>query len=91
MSDAAGLAGTTSPETGGRVRSCLVSGWRFARHLLEMVVAMLAGMALPGVAIGALGEPPGYNETREGRIFLGGSPMRRSASRGYSVCRTSKW
>ena len=60
MSDAAGLAGTTSPETGGRVRSYLISGWRFARHLLEMVVAMLAGMALLGVALAALGEPPGY-------------------------------
>ncbi len=61
MSDAAGLAGTASPETGGRVRSRLVSGWHFTRHLLEMVVAMLAGMALLGVAIGALGEPPGYS------------------------------
>jgi hypothetical protein len=56
-----------------------------------MVVAMLAGMALLGVAIGALGEPLGYNETREGRVFLRSSPMRRSASRGYSVCCTSKW
>ena len=61
MSDAAGLAGTASPETVGRVRSRLVSGWHFTRHLLEMVVAMLAGMALLGAAIGALGEPPGYS------------------------------
>ena len=60
-SDAAGLAGTASPETGGRVRSHLVSGWRFTRHLLEMVVAMLAGMAVFGAAIWALGEPPGYS------------------------------
>ena len=60
MSDAAGLAGTASPEKGGRVRSRLVSGWRFTRHLLEMVVAMLAGMAVLGVAIWALGAPPGY-------------------------------
>jgi len=59
-SDAAGLAGTASPETGGRVRRRLVSSWRFTRHLLEMVVAMLAGMAVLGVAIGVLGEPPGY-------------------------------
>ncbi len=61
MSDAAGLAGTASPETGGRVRSRLLSSWRFTRHLLEMVVAMLAGMAVLGVAIWALGEPPGYS------------------------------
>jgi hypothetical protein len=61
MSDAAELAGTASPEKGGRVRSRLVSGWRFTRHLLEMVAAMLAGMAVFGVAVWALGEPPGYS------------------------------
>jgi hypothetical protein len=62
MSDAGELAGTASPEKkGGRVRSRLVSGWRLTRHLLEMVVAMLAGMAVLGVAIWALGEPPGYS------------------------------
>lgn len=33
---------------------------RFARHLLEMIVAMLAGMLVLGVAIGLLGTPPGY-------------------------------
>jgi hypothetical protein len=60
-SDAAGRAGMASPEKGGRVRSRLVSGWRFTRHLLEMVVAMLAGMAVLGVALGVLGEPPGYS------------------------------
>jgi hypothetical protein len=61
MSDAGGLAGTASPEKGGRVRSRLVSSWRFTRHLLEMVVAMMAGMAVLGVAIWLLGEPPGYS------------------------------
>ncbi len=61
MSGAAGRAGTASPEKGGRVRSRLVSGWHFTRHLLEMVVAMLAGMAVLGVAIWLLGEPPGYS------------------------------
>jgi hypothetical protein len=60
MRDRAELASTPSPETGGRVRSRLVAGWHFTRHLLEMVVAMLAGMAVLGVATGALGEPPGY-------------------------------
>lgn len=59
MSESARLAGTTSPETVGRVRR-LVSGWHFTRHLLEMVAAMIAGMALLGVVIWALGEPPGY-------------------------------
>src|ERR671916_3350115 len=60
MSEEAQVAGTASPETGGRVRSRLVSGWRFTRHLLEMVLAMMAGMAVLGVALWALGEPPGY-------------------------------
>jgi hypothetical protein len=54
---------TASPQAGGRVRRRLNlgAGWRFARHLLEMVVAMMAGMAVLGVAIGLLGEPPGYS------------------------------
>jgi len=91
MNDAAGLAGTALPETGRRVRNRLVSGWHFTCHPLEMVVTMLSGMALLRVAIGALGKPPGCDETREGVVFLGGSPMLRSASRGYAVCRTSKW
>ena len=60
MSAATEHLGTASPETGGRVRRYLGSGWRFTRHLLEMVVAMLAGMAVLGLAIGVLGEPPGY-------------------------------
>ena len=54
---------TASPEAGGRVRRRLRlgAGWRFARHLLEMVVAMIAGMAVLGVALAVLGEPPGYS------------------------------
>lgn len=44
-----------------RLRRYLGAGWRFTRHLLEMVVAMAVGMAVLGVAIGALGEPPGYS------------------------------
>jgi hypothetical protein len=31
-----------------------------SRYLLEMVLAKIAGMAMLGVAIWALGEPPGY-------------------------------
>jgi hypothetical protein len=60
MGDAAQLAGTASPETGGRVRGRLVSGWRFTRHLLEMVVAMMLGMGMFGLALAVVGEPPGY-------------------------------
>jgi hypothetical protein len=60
MSGAARLAGVAPPETGGRVRSRLVSGWRFTRHLLEMVLAMMVGMAVFGLALAVLGDPPGY-------------------------------
>ena len=60
MRDAAGRAGTAAPATGGRGRRRLVAGWHVTRHLLEMVGAMLAGMAALEVALGALGEPPGY-------------------------------
>ncbi len=58
-SEAEGLAATAPPERRGRVRR-LISGWHFTRHLLEMVAAMVVGMAALGVAIWALGEPPGY-------------------------------
>ena len=60
MGTAAEHLGTASPETGGRVRRYLGSWLRFTRHLLEMVVAMIAGMEVLGVAIWLLGEPPGY-------------------------------
>jgi hypothetical protein len=50
---------TVSPETGGQVLRYVVSGWHFTRHLLEMVVAMMAGMMVLGVAVGILGEPSG--------------------------------
>ncbi len=62
MSDTAGLAGTTSLAMGGRVRGRLISGWHFTRHLVEMVVAMLAGMAVLGVAVAALGALPGSDQ-----------------------------
>lgn len=60
MGEAAEPSGTVSLSKAGRARRRLVSGWRFARHLLEMVVAMMAGMAVLSVALGLLGEPPGY-------------------------------
>src|SRR5919107_2609838 len=36
-------------------------GWRFVRHLLEMIAAMIVGMMMLGVAVATLGEPPGYS------------------------------
>ena len=60
MGEAAEPSGTVSPREAGRAPRRLGSGWRFARHLLEMVVAMMAGMAVLGAALAALGEPPGY-------------------------------
>jgi hypothetical protein len=60
MSEAHEHTGEVAPKAGGRVRHRLGAIWTFTRHLLEMVVAMMAGMAVLGVAIGALGEPPGY-------------------------------
>ncbi len=51
---------TVSPETIRQAHNRLLSIWRFARHLLEMVVAMMIGMAVFGVALWVLGEPPGY-------------------------------
>jgi len=44
-SEAVEHAGTVSPKTGGQIRRYLSAGWHFTRHLLEMVVAMIAGMA----------------------------------------------
>ena len=60
MGAAAGLAGAASPDSGGRVRGRLVLVWRFTRHLLEMVVAMMLGMGVFGLALAVVGEPPGY-------------------------------
>ena len=51
---------TAKARQAGQVRRYLGAGWRFARHLLEMVVAMMAGMAVLGVTLAVLGEPPGY-------------------------------
>lgn len=52
--------GRTNSGAAGKAVGHAVTVWRFARHLLEMVVAMMAGMAVLGVVIWALGEPPGY-------------------------------
>ena len=60
MSTAEEHMGTVSPKTGGQARRYLGAGWRFTRHLLEMVVAMLLGMGVFGLALAVMGEPPGY-------------------------------
>ena len=60
MGRAAQPAGTASQGTGGRARARLVSGWRFTRHLLEMVLAMMVGMGVFGLVLAVVGEPPGY-------------------------------
>ncbi len=68
------LTGTTPPGTGwwsGRLRPG--PGWRFARHLLEMIAAMIVGMMIFGAAVGALGEPPGYSNPLVEYGFMGAS------------------
>jgi hypothetical protein len=60
MSKAVEETGTIPPRKAGQARRYLGTGLRFTLHLLEMVVAMMAGMAVLGVALAVLGEPPGY-------------------------------
>ncbi len=48
--------------------------WRYTRHLVEMVVAMVAGMFVMGVAFAAVGNPPGY-ETLLGMYAYMGAAM----------------
>jgi hypothetical protein len=57
--DAVGHAGAMPAETGGWLRH-LGAAWVFTRHLLEMVLAMMAGMVVLGGALEVLGEPPGF-------------------------------
>ncbi|MDQ5810439.1 MAG: hypothetical protein M3358_06770 [Actinomycetota bacterium] len=59
MSEAVEQADAVSPQTGGQLRRYLGVGWRFTRHLLEMVVAMMAGMLVLGLALVVLGKPSG--------------------------------
>lgn len=58
--EAATPGGAIPRRAGELFRGRLAPWWRFARHLLEMVVAMMVGMGAFGLAIGVLGEPPGY-------------------------------
>jgi hypothetical protein len=62
MAKAVEETSTASPRKAGQARRWfrLGAGWRFTRHLLEMVLAMMVGMAVLGVALAVLGEPPGY-------------------------------
>jgi hypothetical protein len=48
-------------------------GWRFTRHLLEMIAAMMVGMMIFGAAVAALGEPPGYSNPFVEYGFMGAS------------------
>ena len=51
---------TVAPEVDGTLGRYLGVGWRFTRHLLEMVLAMMLGMGVFGLALAVMGEPPGY-------------------------------
>lgn len=60
VSEGTEQAVTVSQNGAGRARRYLGVGWRFTRHLLEMVVAMMIGMVVLGLALEVFGEPPGY-------------------------------
>ncbi|MBI3966238.1 MAG: hypothetical protein HY329_11450 [Chloroflexi bacterium] len=55
-------AGTVSATASGRLRRYSGVAWRFTRHLLEMAVAMLAGMMVLGVSLKVLGQPPSFDD-----------------------------
>lgn len=57
--------GASLPEASGRSRLSRGALWSFTRHLLEMLIAMFAGMGVLGAALALLGEPSGY-----GNLFL---------------------
>jgi hypothetical protein len=60
------------PKQSGRTfRSALATGWRFTRHLLEMLAAMFAGMIVLGLATSALGSPPGDDTLLGGYAYMG--------------------
>jgi hypothetical protein len=75
MSEPAVHRGAVSPKMSGQVRRYLSVTWSFTRHLLEMVVAMMAGMVVLGAAIWALGEPPGYADNALVEYGLMGASM----------------
>jgi hypothetical protein len=71
VSETAKPVATVLSEMAGRVRR--LSGRRFVRHVLEMILAMMVGMMILGVAVGALGEPPGYSNPLVEYGFMGAS------------------
>jgi hypothetical protein len=73
MSTAEEHMDTVSPKTGGQARRYLGAGWRFTRHLLEMVVAMIVGMEVLDLALEVLGEPPGLANPLVGYGLMGAS------------------
>jgi YHS domain-containing protein len=58
-------------QTGRTIRSALSTGWRFTRHLLEMLAAMFAGMIVLGLATSKLGSPPGDDTLLGGYAYMG--------------------
>jgi hypothetical protein len=66
-----GTAPARSSRWSGRLRPG--SRWRFARHLLEMIAAMMVGMVIFGATVGALGDPPGYSNPLVEYGFMGAS------------------
>ena len=62
---------TLPAEAKGTGGNALAAGWRFTRHLLEMVAAMLVGMAVLDLAVMVLGAPPGDDTLPGGYAYMG--------------------
>jgi YHS domain-containing protein len=61
----------TLTTTRGRGPKALAATWRFTRHLLEMIAAMVAGLVILGIGVGLLGDPPGYDTTLGLYAYMG--------------------
>jgi YHS domain-containing protein len=70
-SNAVDHARTIAPPTSRSRWGGLAAGWRFTRHLGEMLLAMFFGMAVLGLAVTFLGEPPGDNTLLGGYAYMG--------------------
>jgi hypothetical protein len=62
---------TLPTQTSRSDRGALAAGWRWTRHLVEMLVAMFLGMAVLGVATMAFGHPPGDDTVLGGYAYMG--------------------
>lgn len=60
------LTKTSQPKWGA-----LAAGWRFTRHLVEMLVAMFVGMMVLDLAVTLLGSPPGDDTLLGGYAYMG--------------------